>query len=255
MKPLSILPKESAFGFIAAMDEFQRSLVFHSKVGAKVFQASRLSANCEIDVPSRITRLLPWCSPTHIARFVSEVVINAVHTQPLWALAYIFKKALKLQPPLANRNATTTIVLKPWVLRVRAALDYLTPYLVSTGLFLSKTSALPVPKASQCGKFSLKTATRSGLANLEKMIFYGLLVPAIAKAKADSVPIMVGWQIGKYQKSSKSGSDEGLSLRHSNGLSLLCLAVGRWMQPPPDCGNAIAVLPSASTLNFGGYGA
>lgn len=83
-------------------------------------------------VDSPIVHLLFSRCPAAIARFVVAVVINPIKRHPLWLNAHIFKEVSKaIQPSIADRNTTPTVVREKFIAWVKASLFDTTPRIIS----------------------------------------------------------------------------------------------------------------------------
>jgi hypothetical protein len=75
--------------------------------------------------------LLSLCSPTHIARFVAAIVVDAVQRSfGEWALPYVGIKIFEVSPAITDRDASPAIAVKPTVLGIAATLEHVSPHSV-----------------------------------------------------------------------------------------------------------------------------
>jgi hypothetical protein len=98
--------------------------------------------------------LLALSRPMHIAGFVIAVVVYAIQTPALGALAHVGEKVLEVEPSIADLDATATIVLVSGDVWVQASVFHRVPNAVLSGIdeamlpVLKKTTAaLGVPGA------------------------------------------------------------------------------------------------------------
>ncbi len=94
-------------------------------------QAGRYSANCEHSIPSRVSVLLNPGGPHAVGWIVITVCIDSLKRPPSFAFPHIFKEVFKrVFPARTNHNASTAIILKPFVTRIRATLNHCLPSLI-----------------------------------------------------------------------------------------------------------------------------
>ncbi len=136
---------------------FQKSMTYKFMIYiqsfAKISQRFSNSIQNYFSSLACISILLFFCRPSYIARFVMTFVVNSVNAH-LWvrAVANVFKKCLKrIQPLVADFNATATIIFKVLTFWIGASGNYLNPCIpfLSIGhpvlviVLRSKTSARP----------------------------------------------------------------------------------------------------------------
>jgi len=86
---------------------------------------------CFENICSGVKRLLAFCSPSAISRFVRAIVINPVNRHAGRPITHVGIKGFeRIAPFIANVNASASVVLPIWSIRIGASLDHVSPSVV-----------------------------------------------------------------------------------------------------------------------------
>lgn len=116
-------------------------------------------------IASRVVILLSSCSPSHVLRGVSTVIINAVNGMfRRRSLAEMFKERRKrFTPFIAYRYAPASVILKIFTIRVYASLDHRLPQWI----FRFVSQAVNVIAAAH--QLAMKTPTTFGITRTQTL--------------------------------------------------------------------------------------
>ena len=104
-----------------------------------------------------VSRLFSRCSPSTIRRRIRKIVIDSVNrVNHGWTLSHISKERGEGSPFITDRNASSPITRKAWVVRIGASLNHMVPGLISAGSVLTRT--VPVNGIRLNSAISLQTA-------------------------------------------------------------------------------------------------
>jgi len=120
--------------------------------------------------------------PSHIARFVMSVVVDAVKSPAFRKVAHIGIKSGEVVPPLAHLDSPSTIVSVVRALAVAAAVDHGLPPMVDSGASHSVTSE------SLCCAFFSPASTAIAYAAHKLPRLHSRLHSAFAPAKPPGSP-------------------------------------------------------------------
>ena len=113
-----------------------------------ICQAQRFSVVCKQVSATGISHLLSLCCPAAIAWLVVAVIVNPVNRVGLtWLSSHVIQEVLKrLTPSATDRNASPSVSVIPWRVRVGASLNHPMPSRILSGIRFSAiaTSTLAV---------------------------------------------------------------------------------------------------------------
>jgi len=99
-------------------------LVFDASPSCGFFQWNSLSAKRHEHGIAFIPVLFSICRPSAIARFIADLVVDALYRGAGWTLAHIRKEVLKFFPSCANRSPLAAVVA---IVRVFAPIKHAAP--------------------------------------------------------------------------------------------------------------------------------
>ncbi len=107
---------------------FSCSAMVNAKSFTERRKASRDAKGCNDSVQPGVSLLLFSCGPLHISGLIAKRIINAFNGQT-WMRRHtnVFKKVCESSPSFTNKNPTTAVILKLFVLRVYASLNHIRP--------------------------------------------------------------------------------------------------------------------------------
>lgn len=103
---------------------------------------------CRLDNRRSISALRECVCPPAIARFVVSIIVYPVNRFPFRPQSHVRKEIFKSRPPIANKDSSSAISMKIFMLRVCASLMNLSPEIIEASfwrLFKCGICNLPLP--------------------------------------------------------------------------------------------------------------
>lgn len=200
----------SPFGYV---NTTPNGLNSYPKMFTQVRHASSHSLYCKYAVIAFVSALLVPCFPANISGRVIPVVVNSAKCHVGWWQTKVRKEVLEFHPTSANCNPSSSVMLKGFLVWVRASVKHITPCSINSAF----TQA--VLKGCQFYSFTPQASTGLCMFRPEFRKSHRNFITTLAKAEhlSDEASTFCdfGWRFLNYFQSSKSPANDRYSFRHT----------------------------------------